>query len=195
MIHSSISSTLKPLSTTKYWTVQSLEAWDAAQRSGFLHGHPEHIMFMKPYHWMMSQMGQRLPGYDGSYPVWVWPQQPDLQELHHYTGRQQCVCLTLRLQPEDVLLSDFEEWHAVLNDTFNARNHREWQRYRAGYGMISKEQSWQRIFDTERPDNESLTGQSGWRQLQGVTGAVPLEQVIRVEHLNETSARKRYDYV
>ncbi|WP_322924656.1 DUF3841 domain-containing protein [Paenibacillus campi] len=180
----------------RYWTIQSQDAWESAQKIGFLHGHAKHIMFSEPYHWMMSQMGQRLSGYDGSYPVWVWTEKPDLLQLHHYTGRAGFVCLTLELKHDEVLLSDFDEWHAVLNDTFNARTRREWLRYCAGRSAITKEESWQRIFELEPPvvDHVKRDGQQT-RRLQGVTGAVPLERVIRVEHLDEALRERRLYYV
>ncbi len=180
----------------RYWTIQSKESWENAQEIGFLHGHANHATFMEPYHWMMSQMGQRLSGYDGSYPVWVWTEKPDLVQLHHYTGRSECVCLTLELEPEKVLLSDFDEWHAVLNDSFNARTQREWLRYCAGRSFITKEESWLRIFeldhaivDTNRREDQPA------RRLQGVTGAVPLDRVIRVDHLEEVLRERRLYHV
>ncbi len=180
----------------RYWTIQSKEAWEAAQEIGFLHGHPEHAMFIEPYHWMMSQMGQRLPGYDGSYPVWVWTEKPDMLQLYHYTGRAGCVCLTLELKHDEVLLSDFDEWHAVLNDTFNARTQREWQRYCAGRSVVTKEESWQRIFELQSSlvDVKKRNG-NPTRRLQGVTGAVALDRVIRVEHLEEVLRERRLYHV
>ncbi|ANF97660.1 DUF3841 domain-containing protein [Paenibacillus bovis] len=175
-------------STSKYWTIQSLSAWEQAQQTGFLEGHIDHISYPEAYHWMMDQMTERLPFYDGSYPVWVWKEKPDLLQLNHFTGREQCVCLTLSLHPLNVLLSDFQEWHSVLNNTFNAVDHIEWEEFRTGCSTLTKEQSWLRIFDLDRLKHEED------RRLQGVTGRVRLQQVLKAEYLVEPSLAKRYYY-
>ncbi|WP_017814637.1 DUF3841 domain-containing protein [Paenibacillus shenyangensis] len=181
------------VSTSKYWTVQSLSAWEQAQQHGFLEGHIDHISYPEAYRWMMDQMIERLPFYDGSYPVWVWKEKPDLLQLNHFTGREQCVCLTLSLHPLNVLLSDFQEWHAVLNNTFNAADQGEWEEFQAGNSLLSKEQSWLRIFDLKRQLDADWPGTQE-RRLQGVTGRVRLQQVLKVEYLDEPSLAKKYYY-
>lgn len=180
-------------SKSKYWTVQSLSAWEQAQQYGFLEGHSDHIAYPEPYHWMMVQMTERLPLYDGSYPVWVWKEKPDLLQLNHFTGREQCVCLTLSLNPLNVLLSDFQEWHSVLNNTFNAVDRAEWDAFQAGRSLLTKEQSWLRIFDLNRPLDTDWSG-TPERRLQGVTGRVRMQQVLKAEYLTEPSQAKRYYY-
>ena len=66
----------------------------------------------------MQQMKQRLPNYRGEYPVWIWIKKPDMRHSGHFEGGTKCVRLTLEIDPKNVLGSDFDDWHCVLNNTF-----------------------------------------------------------------------------
>ncbi len=56
----------------RYWTNQTIEAWEHARKVGYLVGNPEFIWeeMLRDYRWMMTQMKKRLPQYGGEFPIW-----------------------------------------------------------------------------------------------------------------------------
>jgi len=122
----------------------------------------------------------RLPNYKGEYPVWLWIKKPDMRSTGHFEGGTRCVRLTLDLDDFDVLVSDFERWHMVLSNGFCSDNETEDDDFCYGKLHITKEQSWERIFDLYRKTDIEWTG--GGRWLQGTTGRVTLDKVKKVEH-------------
>ena len=164
----------------QFWSIQTWEAWESTQATGELCGNltwvPED--YRKPYAWMMCQMEKRLPLHYGGCPIWVWVQKPDLRQARHLKPGRIGVRLQLDLNPHMVLLSDFSAWHAVLNNDYLSLNDLDDQMFMAGAQSVSKEQSWERIF------NFSLLRASEWwgghSIIQGVVEKVSITQVIGV---------------
>lgn len=103
-----------------------------------------------------------------------------MRSTGHFRGGTKCVRLKIELDEKDVLVSDFERWHTVLNDSFCSDNEVEDEQFDNGKLSITKEESWQRIFELNRKVDKEWTGSGEW--LQGVTGRIPLDRVISVEH-------------
>src|SRR5690606_2995627 len=76
--------------------------------------------FAESYEWMHGQMNARLPT-TGEGIVWLWARisRRHLSESCRL-GRDD-VLLTVEIPRARVLLSDFEEWHTVLNKSLAAR--------------------------------------------------------------------------
>ncbi|MBH5316837.1 DUF3841 domain-containing protein [Paenibacillus sp. GSMTC-2017] len=165
---------------TRYWTNQTAEAWEHAQKVGYLVGNAEFIWeyFLQSYDWMMKQMKKRLPEYNGEYPIWLWTEKPDLRRGNHFERGTSAVSLEVEIPNDLVLLSDFDAWHSVLNKSFLALNDEEWELYKRNEMTISKEESWERVFEL------ALLRQSPWWDLepefQGVTGKIDLSSVKKV---------------
>lgn len=170
-----------------YWTVQELRVWEIAQHKGYLEGNSEFAMYPDAYKWMIEQMKARLPNYNGEYPIWLWVKKPDMRSTGHFVGGTKCVRLTLDLDEEDVLISDFERWHIVLNDSYCSDNEQEDNDFYNGNLQISKEQSWERIFDLHREVDTEWTGNNNW--LQGTTGRIYLDRVKKVEYFTTRKTR------
>lgn len=170
----------------QYWTIQTVEAWNQAQALGFLKGNPEYVWqeFMRSYRWMISQMKQRMPRYDGEFPVWLWTGRPDLRFSGRLAKGQRGVLLEVRLEADDVLISDFQAWHMVLNDHFLALTEREEELYDNGALALTKEESWERIFDYEFLQTHDCW--SGEQELQAVAGTISLD---KLKLLKEFTAR------
>lgn len=162
---------------TVCWTMQTVEAWEEAQSLSYLQGKAELAMYNKEYLWMMEQMKKRLRNYSGEFPVWVWLKKPNMRGIGHFSGGTKCVRLTLDIDDKDILVSD---WHNVLNDGFNADNEQEYEDFYAGKLTISKEESWERIFDIHRDRDPEWSGTDV--RFQGTTGRVTIDKVKRVEH-------------
>lgn len=98
------------------YTFQTRDAYDSLVRDGVLVGDsllglPE---FQEAYTWMLHQMDRRLPGPSGGL-LWLWPTATRRRlrdDARHARGE---VLLTVQVAAERVLLSEFLDWHAVLN--------------------------------------------------------------------------------
>jgi hypothetical protein len=153
-----------------YYTIQGINAWIEAQNQGYLVGNKEYVCedFIRPYQWMMKQMQKRIPDYNGEYPIWLWPDKQDLRRRGYNERGMKAVYLEIEIPENQVLLSDFQAWHCVLND-FPLLDHED--------EIIDKELSWERIFDLEylqrHPD-------WGILDIQVVTGKIDLNHVKSV---------------
>ncbi|UKS27356.1 DUF3841 domain-containing protein [Paenibacillus sp. HWE-109] len=163
-----------------YWTLQEEVVWNEAVKIGYLEGKQEYAMYPAEYIWMMAQMKQRLENYNDKYPIWLWIKKPDMRSASHFKSYTRCVRLTIDLEEENVLVSDFEDWHSVLNNGFNADNEQEYDDFYEGKLKITKEESWERIFELERIQDPLWSGVRDW--LQGVTGRIDINKVKKVEH-------------
>lgn len=160
------------------WTIQTKQAWKVAQQRGYLVGDVAYVWedFLSPYLWMMDQMKKRINFYTGEYPVWLWVKRPDLRCSGHLERGTQGILLEVELNPEKILLSDFDAWHIVLHDAFLALDEEEDRLYEQSLVSMTKEQSWERIFDYQ-----SLKQHEYWNtrepHLQAVTGKIELAQI------------------
>jgi hypothetical protein len=108
-------------------TLIAADGYEQLRRTGRVGPDPAHVRasdvsgpeFASAYDWMRWQMYQRVPGYSGRYPVWVWARirRYDLLSSVRHAARASSgeVLLTLRIPRERVLLTDFDAWHYVLN--------------------------------------------------------------------------------
>lgn len=165
----------------KYYTIQTIEAWDVALKKGYLEGDKNYIYdeyFLDSYKWMMSQMRKRLTKYKGEFPIWMWTERPDLRCSGHLARGANGVLLEINIDEKDVLLSDFMAWHCILNNMFLPLNEDEDNLFESGLCNISKEQSWERIFDLDMlrkyGDSQYI---SNVDKIQGVIGRVEMKNI------------------
>lgn len=148
----------------KLWTFQPISLWTAIQSSHNLTVDPSMVPTHNRewYWWMKSQMNIRLSDYTGKYPWWAYAsRKPDMRSWNFQFPQGTGVCLELQLSPNVVLLSDYETWHAVLNQyiAYTRAEDEAWERsllqsqQYAGFfsGNIKRmmEASWERIFDLD----------------------------------------------
>ncbi|MCC8437628.1 DUF3841 domain-containing protein [Brevibacillus sp. M2.1A] len=164
-----------------FWTLQNQEAWDLAQDRGYIRSERNYAMFPEEYEWMIHQMKKRLSNYEGDYPVWLWVNKPDLRNTGYFESGVKFVRIKVELDEQEVLLSDYDEWHMVLNHDYLANSEQEYEEYHQGKGTISKEESWERIFAWDRK-RDSSWDIDGDRELQGTTGKINLANVKSVEY-------------
>lgn len=155
------------------------------------------VVFLPAYQWMSEQMATRIgPAPKGvAFPLWVWIQwesdrpRPDLRSLRHYWYAQgvQAVMLECEIPDRRVLASDFDMWHAVLNNWYipvSAVDDED-----TPYQLVSddtKRASWAHIFDLSGParwywnggDQDQLKLQS----VQGCVWEIHLDEVRKVTH-------------
>ena len=144
---------------------------------------------LKAYDWMASQLRLRVghPPDKIVYPIWVWRffngtknPRPDLRTKCLLPKGTAGVLLELDLPEEQVLLSNFDAWHAVLNNHHHSLNDAEYEKNEALAAVkgrnhpdlvMLKEASWQRIFDL------SLIPDPSTYAVQGVVWQVQIESI------------------
>ena len=121
--------------------------------------------FAESYDWLVRQMEKRIgPRPEGViYPVWAWYQfayqkKPDLRRERWSNGNpgEKQACILLDVPDREVLLSDFGNWHHVLNHWPITDTEAESERVDAYIETLSEKEkttflseNWERVFDIE----------------------------------------------
>ena len=172
--------------------------------------------YRSAYEWMARQMvphiGPAPPGVE--YPVWAWyrwgdskHRKPDLRSSGHLRKGVEGVRLEFEVGRAQVLLSLFEEWHAVLNywflypsideSAYEPQDH-EFDRALANAGLSyyttkplpdlalhrQMERSWERIFSIERQNPGADSANLSATSVQGTLWEVPISSVSKVTYFH-----------
>lgn len=176
----------------RLWSIQAhaaYEAWDQRRpfRASRRHAIPE---LVGAYRWMADQLRDRVgpSPIEDALPLWAWRQahdatrlRPDLRGSGFLPRGTPGVRLELELAEDRVLLSDFQKWHCVLNDTFVPVDLAEVEAFEArlmeaGVSATGPypepfrtevTRSWQRIFDIDAPASDAWEPPAE-RQIQAV---------------------------
>jgi hypothetical protein len=160
--------------TIELWTRMNRKFYEQLLRNGVIRGSEDHVWaeFVEPYKWMIEQMKQRIPGFAGGYPIWAWTRRKDAEWSGRPRKAHDRVLVRWRAPRDQVLLSDFFTWHAVLGGRLLARNEAEYDAWheeleQRGLDRFGRhlddyppdirerlEASWQLVFD-------------GWDQIDG----------------------------
>jgi hypothetical protein len=164
------------------------------------------------YDWLYKQMVKRIgvpPDDTIRYPVWAWYQRdgkrrkPDMRQTAYATKGERIVRLTIEVNDEDVVLSDFDLYHYPLNYWYLPLNEEEGKMADEKYPSIWYQQdlirglllepandpmfcemlwaSWDRIFDLSIEDDGYLFGTMDRKSIQATMWQLNLENVIKVE--------------
>ncbi len=189
------------------WTIQEEKRFEALKTEGVLRGEAPFVppYFKDGYDWMKNQMAQRIgPSEDSNqYPVWAWYQahsiskrKPDLRESAHLPAGTIGYRLEFRKKASEVLLSDFETWHAPLTGRYYiADSERESLEFASmlkqeyGTDTFSKlprhirdkiEKSWEKVFDMEF-DVDYYTQPFENKCIQATFWELTLDEVTQVD--------------
>ncbi len=108
------------------WTIQPIEWYEKLLKNGVIHGEKQFVdeYLVLPYHWMIKNMDERIGKrpFSECHPVWAWYQygdskrrKPDLRNTALLPRGTKGVRMEIRKKESEVLLSDFDLWHYVLN--------------------------------------------------------------------------------
>lgn len=186
--------------TITLWTIQDYDVLDNMQKTGFLYGNPDFVDedFMEPYRWMIEQMKIKIGNKPScnSVPLWAWyrwegkKKRPDLRHVAHLPTGTKGVRIEFLIDDSLILLSDFMNWHCVLNYCYLEETDEEFDDFEkklekeglscclekplphAGYhNEIVK--SWEKIFNVDLSDTESSIQATFWE--------LPLKNVVDVK--------------
>lgn len=142
----------------RIWTTQTVSFWNKLQEQGVIHCDTSKSWgsndYKEAYDWMVGQMINRIgPAPEGvDYPIWGW-QQVGCSKKEYHGSVADCsgdddefVFITADIPDELVLLSDFCDWHCVLNHCHTDFQCSE-KEANDEAGIIK---SWDTIFDLNR---------------------------------------------
>lgn len=164
------------------WTNQPYCVYQQLKRDGTFNCDPhksillEEVNFQNAYQWMIDQMKSKVGDSPKNVkaPIWAWYRsknyqhcRPDFRWAQDYEDE---VCMEIDIPEKQVLLSEFEEWHFVLSNSYlaPATNYEEYQRLNDWFESLTpekqqrvKEKSWQQIFDItiRRQDERTMNGE------------------------------------
>lgn len=162
----------------RMWTIQSAAAWKQLDENGFLRADPDLVDrdFLPAYEWMAERLAEVVPPPAGCVlPLWAWyrwhgekRRRPDLRAAGHLPPGERGVRIAFSISSSEVLLSDFDAWHAVLNRHPHIRDDEDYetvmQQYEALKGREKQdflERTWQGIFlkpGVHWPEDLSIQG-------------------------------------
>lgn len=126
--------------------------------------HLEWNGFKRAYNWLSKKMKEKIgesPN-ENDYPVWAWSSKPDLRKSCWGAKGKKCVLLEIEIDDKDVFITDFDNWHCVLNSSpfIDIDDIDEWERE---YDRVERlrgeeytktlEESWEKIIYDEIPNN------------------------------------------
>ena len=156
----------------RLWTFQPIGTVAKIKSEGTFR--TDHTMsdpdYTEAYHWLADQMVEKgITKPEGViFPVWAWyayegeHKKPDMRKPM-FSGFKNSELIELEIPDEKVLLSDYDKWHYVLNDSWydDSRNIEEWESMTAWFDRQPyhkraemKRESWKKIFNLTKIDTE-----------------------------------------
>ena len=165
------------------WTIQPEQVYRDILKTGTYICDPARMSMpelAESYDWLAAQMAWRIgPPPEGiKYPVWAWYAQdfqrkkPDLRRERWANGAdgEKLACIEIEVPEEQVVLTDFDNWHAVLNHWLISDTEEEDRELEAVYNRLSPEdrrnmmeENWKRVFDITPLEN-GWTIRGSWIQ-------------------------------
>lgn len=137
----------------------------------------------RAYQWLVKQMELRIPGYPvGRFPIWAWTHKPQLdKDLHESCAGD--ALIHMRIPRVQVLVSDYDFWHCVLNNGPVALTDQEIEEAWASWSQRQIEESWSRIFDIELigPGILKWIGSPWYRPLQATFAEIRVSNIVSID--------------
>lgn len=160
-----------------------------------------------PFRWLSGEMRKQIgPPPEGvTYPLWAWYQwdgakkrRPDLRHNCFVRKGEVAYRVEFEIDDKDVVLSNFDSWHCVLNDSYlpiseaddeafdSYLKERDAYRYARGKGCPEDirqqiEESWQRVFDLSLVDDDYMHYPLDKKAIQATFWTLSLDQVRKVD--------------
>ena len=160
----------------RIWTIQPADLYEKFKTRQVLlaDGRYGWQNFKPAYRWMAEQMRRRLPPSHARFPWWGWYRyrgvrrpKPDLRDTALLPKGQKGVRLELDLDDRGILLSDFGQWHNVLNNRFCSHDEAEDNRF----DQEEKEADYR--YDRPRPEALQSRVLASWERIFDLTGGDP----------------------
>lgn len=155
----------------RLWTIQPPEVMHILEKNGEFTCDTKlsenYKDFYDAYLWLVQQMDNKNIYHPKNLelPLWAWHtfdgkhEELDLENGQFGIPNKSYVCIEFEISDKDVLLSDYNAWHYVLNNSWNddSTNEEEWEKMQDEFDKLDektkqklREKSWQKIFDIEK---------------------------------------------
>ena len=195
----------------RLWTIKGIEIYRQLKRDGIAYcSKPfwgDEPLFMYAYRWMAQQMRQRIgePPLDGiEFPIWAWYQYNSKKKNKPPRSPNDIpegvnVYMEIEVPDNEVLLSGFSLWHAVLNqcaiddwkridkviDSLEKEAGRELEYGKYPQDLRNRiEKTWEEIFNLDRRDDNVGRRHKRNRSIQATFWVLKLDYIISVEFLH-----------
>lgn len=158
------------------WTVRPENDFFLLQKQGVYRTDERFVFHFRKeaYHWIAEQLKKKVqPPAGVTLPVWAWYRayglnqiKPDLRKTGHLQRGERGVRIEFEVPEHLVLLSNFDAWHAVLNNhcvAFGDKEYGDYEKMEQTYSKNDfeqiKQQSWLKIFDLnliEDPNTDAV---------------------------------------
>jgi len=199
----------------RVWTIQHYKAYEKLIQTGILRADHnkqyEDPHFRYAYDWMIEKMKCKglVPSIGMCDPIWAWfkwegkGKRRDMREKGYANRGETIVQLTVEVDEKDVLLSDFDLFHYVLNYWYLPIDEKDGDEFEKKYVNLGFtwhdlanfkiqtqsmqairseiEKSWDRIFDLELTDDNLIYGSNNKKSVQATLWELKLEQIIDAE--------------
>lgn len=197
------------------WTIQRYPSYEHLQKTGILRANEDYLFcaddFRYAYDWMSEKMisAGLIPPQGVRYPVWAWYQwegrrkRRDMREEGHAIRGEKMVQLTVEVNDQHVLLSDFDLFHYPLGYWYLPIDEKDDSRFEAKYRSLGYSfhdlsdlsiqtdemkrlrseivSSWDRVFLLEKEDDGWLYGKNENKSIQATFWELRLDQVIQAK--------------
>ena len=184
------------------WTIQPAYLYEQIMMDGFYRFDESKISknawfycCQVAYDWLAGEMKKKIgdPPTGVKYPVWAWykhyseHKKPDLRRAEYGRKSEKMVSMEIDIPDEQVVLSDEELWHFVLNNSYlsRAENETDYNNDMQQFEVLPESEkqaetvrSWQTIFDIEPVDTEWF---KKGRSVQATFWELKAEQIRKVQ--------------
>ncbi|MEE9406544.1 MAG: DUF3841 domain-containing protein [Polaribacter sp.] len=194
----------------KLWTIQPIEFYDELIINGKIRCSKKNIdyHFKESYSWMIVQMENKIgKRYNKkTYPIWSWCQfknseykRPDLRTSGFLPKGTKGVRIEFEKPETEILLSDFDLWHYVLNYWHIADDKKQELEFdkllkasslkftdKEKYSSKLKnilESSWNKIFDMDY-DSVYVADEFKRKKIQATFWTLKSTEIIKVDFFN-----------
>lgn len=193
----------------RLWTIQTAAAYKELNEKGILRV-PDELTdkdFRRAYDWLVGEMCKRIgpPPKGVNYPLWAWHTsngehvKPDFKDVNYGEDGETMFLIEVEIPDEQVVLTDYNAWHYVLNRWWNDDStcEEDWEERHAWFDSLPiAEQkrvtvaSWQGIFNVTRFNLGKWRSNGYW--VQATFWELRKENIISVD---EFVCRDEYNLV
>ena len=196
------------------WTIQNFLVYEQLQSTGHFFASKKRPAiepcFQHAYDWISEKMIRRgiFPISNNSRPIWAWYQwegkrkRRDMRFKGYAERGQKIVQLAIEIEDKEVLLSDFDKYHYVLNKWYLPADEADSQNFEEECRTLGvnlyincdndqiKEntrikdriaRSWDRIFDLASEEENIIFGLNYEKSIQATFWEIRREQVVSSE--------------
>lgn len=156
----------------KLYTIQHSSVLKSLYKKGFYSCSNKKFIydesFFDSYNWLFKESKKRNKKWNTKFPIWCWLEKPDLRSYRYFRDSrlnkiEENVLITFFIDKKDVIFTDYELWHFVLNksylpngDNFNEKKMSNFYKKYEKNGKLNNQgikimkKSWEKCFNLRK---------------------------------------------